>query len=192
MNIEKQTSEEATEFVAKRDRDAWAVIRGYVYQVDLTITRWLELQSGQVLELERGEDIDLISQFVAAAPEKRTRLLEQVKHRSTPLSLRTSAAISTLACAVEHRNANPDLNLEFRYSTNATITAERVSLTKPIAPALTMLEEIRQGHLTAIIQTEYLSNILAILNTAECPDSLNSRTWEQFHNFVTKSTSEEF
>jgi len=192
VNIEEQTPKEATEFVAKRDRDAWAVIRGYVYQADLTITRWLELQSGQILELERGEDIDLIGQCVTATPEQRTRLLEQVKLRSKPISLRTSSAIATLACAIEHRNANPDLNLEFRYTTNATITAERVSLTKPVAPALTMWEDIRQGHLSAPIQTEYLSHILAILKTAECPDSLNSQTWEQFHNFLTQSTNDEF
>jgi len=179
-------------FVTERDRDAWAIIRGYVYQVDLTITRWLELQTGQILELERGEDIDLIGQSVTARPEHRTRLLEQVKLRSKPLTLRTSSAITTLACAVEHRNANPDVKLEFRYTTNATITAERVSLTKPIAPALTMWEEIRRGQLSESIETEYLSHILAILKTAECPNGLNSHTWKQFHNFVTRSKNDEF
>ena len=44
-------------------RDAWGVIRGFVYRkVDLTILRWLGLVSNQSLELEKGEDIDLISQ----------------------------------------------------------------------------------------------------------------------------------
>jgi len=46
-----------TSFQLVRDRDAWATIRGYVYQVDVTIDRWLDLQPGQELELERGEDI---------------------------------------------------------------------------------------------------------------------------------------
>ena len=47
-------------FTTMRNRDAWATIRGYVYQVELTIDRWLTLQPEQVLELERGEDIDTV------------------------------------------------------------------------------------------------------------------------------------
>ena len=65
-------------------RDAWNTIRGYVYQVDLTIQRWLDLQPGQILELERGEDIDivdLVSHSPTATPEERSRLSEQVTHR---------------------------------------------------------------------------------------------------------------
>lgn len=168
MNTEEQTSKEATEFVTERDRDAWAVIRGYVYQVDLTITRWLELQSGQILELERGEDIDLIGQSLATALDPDKRLLEQIKHRMQPVSLRTASVIIALACAVEHRNANPELNLEFRYTTNAQITTERVSLINPSGAALTMWEEIRQGHLSATIQIQYLSQITRLTHPNSC------------------------
>ena len=45
----------------KPDRDAYATISGFVCQADLTILRWLNLQPGQALELESGEDIDLYS-----------------------------------------------------------------------------------------------------------------------------------
>lgn len=191
MNVEDHNSNEPTEFVITRDRDAWAIIRGYVYQVDLTITRWLQLKAGEILELERGEDIDLIGQFVAAPTEARTRILEQVKLRSRPISLRTPAAISTLANAIEHQNTNPDLDLQFRYTTNAKITAEKVSLTKPAIAALTMWEKIRQGNLSTPIQTDYLSHIEAILKAAECPDNLNGQTWERFKAFISKSDSED-
>jgi hypothetical protein len=34
-----------------RDRDAWPTIRGFVYQVDLTIQRWLSLSDNEYLEL---------------------------------------------------------------------------------------------------------------------------------------------
>jgi hypothetical protein len=34
------------------DRDAYATVRGSVYQVNLTILRWLDLTQGQSLELE--------------------------------------------------------------------------------------------------------------------------------------------
>ena len=48
-------------FEPPRDRTADAAIRGYVYQIDRTIERWLKLEPGQILELERGEDIDIVT-----------------------------------------------------------------------------------------------------------------------------------
>ncbi len=75
-------------FTTQRDRDAWNTIRGYVYQVDLTIERWLNLQPGQTLELECGEDIDIVSRSLTATPEERQRLLEQVKHRVSSITLK--------------------------------------------------------------------------------------------------------
>jgi hypothetical protein len=41
-------------------RDASAEIRGFVFQVNLTILHWIELPSNGRLELERGEDIDTV------------------------------------------------------------------------------------------------------------------------------------
>ena len=75
-----------------RDRDARATIRGYVYQAELTIARWLELEPGQILELEHGEDIDLVAQAITTEDEyEQYRLLEQVKHREQTVTLKTSA-----------------------------------------------------------------------------------------------------
>jgi hypothetical protein len=42
-------------YALPRDRDAYSTFRGFVYQVDLTIRRWMELDVDQHLELERGE-----------------------------------------------------------------------------------------------------------------------------------------
>lgn len=63
------------DLVITRDRDARAAVRGFVYQVDLTIDRWLHLQADQVLELERGEDIDLVTQSLASTPDQYARLM---------------------------------------------------------------------------------------------------------------------
>jgi hypothetical protein len=41
-----------------KNRDAWSTLRGFVYQVDTTIIRWIELNDNQILELEKGEDIE--------------------------------------------------------------------------------------------------------------------------------------
>ena len=46
--------------LARTNRNAWPAIRGFVYQVDLSILRWLELGDDDALELECGEDIDKI------------------------------------------------------------------------------------------------------------------------------------
>src|SRR5437879_4880922 len=103
-----------TSFALRRDRDAWATIRGFVYQVDLSIERWLNLTPGQTLELERGEDIDLISQALIS-PAEEYRLLEQVKHRDNVLTLQTPEVKAALACFVEHWQTNPGSNLIFRF-----------------------------------------------------------------------------
>jgi hypothetical protein len=42
--------------LARDDRDAWPAIRGFVYQVDASILRWLELGVDEAIELECGED----------------------------------------------------------------------------------------------------------------------------------------
>jgi hypothetical protein len=35
-------------------RDAWKAIRGFYYQVELTVIRWLELQADTILYCEYG------------------------------------------------------------------------------------------------------------------------------------------
>jgi hypothetical protein len=53
---------EREQIVFKSDpqRDAYRVIAGFIFQINTTIERWLELKDGEVVELERGEDIDVI------------------------------------------------------------------------------------------------------------------------------------
>jgi hypothetical protein len=166
-------------------------VRGFVYQVDLTIDRWLHLQAGDVLELERGEDVDLVTQSLAASPDQYERLLEQVKHRVTPISLLSPPAIAALACAVEHRKANPGMNLAFRYTTNARITGERLSLIKPTAPAITLWEELRTGRVLKATQEQYLTQIRAILKSGGRPGDLNRATWNAFREFLTQAGDDE-
>ena len=51
-----------TTFTEIANRDAWSTLRGFVYQVDLTILWWMELTENQVLELvKKGEDIDIVN-----------------------------------------------------------------------------------------------------------------------------------
>lgn len=84
-------------FVAIPGRDAHATFAGLVFQVNVTILRWLKLQPDQHLELEAGEDIDLI-QRVADSEAEDVRTLEQVKQlRKRRLTLRSGEALEALA-----------------------------------------------------------------------------------------------
>jgi hypothetical protein len=56
------------------NRDAYAAILGFRYQVDWTIIRWCELRHGQHLQLECGEDIDLISTSLGYCRSSETAL----------------------------------------------------------------------------------------------------------------------
>ena len=103
-------------------RDAWASIRGYYYQVQVTALRWLALSPNQELFCERGEDIEVISEALAAgdAPEQ---ILEQIKVRDA-LSLRSSEVVSALMRFHETRQlgATPTL---FRFVTTAAASTEQ-------------------------------------------------------------------
>lgn len=179
-------------FSTLRDRDAWNTIRGYVYQVDLTIERWLNLQPGQTLELECGEDIDIVSRSLTATPEERQRLLEQVKHRDSSITLKTSEAVTAIACFIEHRQANPTANLLFRFTTNTEVGQEKLSPMPNKTPAIAAWEQIRRGNLQATAKNAAIQGIRTILKKVKQPKKLHDDTWKIFGNFITKASDDQF
>jgi hypothetical protein len=62
-------------------RDAYATFAGYLFQVNGTILRWLELASADRLELEAGEDIDLVQGASAKGDSEKHRVMEQLKRK---------------------------------------------------------------------------------------------------------------
>jgi tetratricopeptide (TPR) repeat protein len=172
-------------FIAPRERDAWATIRGYVYQVDLTIARWLDVEPGDLLELERGEDIDLLSRAITAQnEEEQRRLLEQVKHREHAVTLRTPAAIAALANFFAHRTANPNVPLFFRYTTNARVGCERPSPILGRVPALVAWEQLRRGDLQEAAQRDAVDGIRDLLLQADRPSDIHQGTWSAFQSYL--------
>jgi hypothetical protein len=65
--------------LSRPGNDACATIAGFVFQVNVTIQHWLKLGPGEHLELEAGEDIDIVRQEAGesgADPERLTVQLE--------------------------------------------------------------------------------------------------------------------
>ena len=109
-----------------KNRDAWSTIRGFVYQVDVTIYRWVELSGNDVLELERGEDIDIVRKDINN--KEVSRELEQLKYRDSKISLNQDQTLEILLNFFIHKSNNTSQNLRFRFVTNAPYTTERPAI----------------------------------------------------------------
>lgn len=183
-----------TAFTAPSNRDAWATIRGFVYQADVTIDRWLSLEPAQELELECGEDIDTVSRYLEGRADE--RLLEQIKHRDANVTLKSGEALAALANAVEHRNNNPHLPLLFRFTTNARPGKELLSPFTGNLPGILAWSRLRLSEIgtqaLAASQAEgsaeaagLFRGIRQILSGAQTrPEDLSETTWSRFRQFV--------
>lgn len=161
------------EFISNPRRDASSVIAGYVYQVDETISRWLNLEANETLELERGEDLDVIQ--VSDDHLNDLRTLEQVKVRASPLTLRSVGALEALANFCEHRQANPASRLKFRYVTTSRIGRES-GWTEAVS-GIELWGAIRAGELGVAEEGKAVSAIRIFLQNCKKPRATKTPTW---------------
>jgi hypothetical protein len=178
-----------------RDRDAHPTIRGYVYQIDCTVERWLNLGEGFCLELERGEDIDLDRIGSALATEdtaEQARLLEQIKHREKNVTLRDASALEALANAVEHLTENQDLELRFCYTTNAAIGREKLCPFPNRAPGISLWEQIRLRELPPGDVPEALRSLRHFLQNQARPEKVPEDVWGSLRGFLSQTDEEGF
>ena len=178
-----------TSLAVKRKRDAFGPIRGFVYQVELTIQRWLKLDSHSLLELERGEDVDTIQDAMLLPGAQQARLLEQIKARESKLTLRSASAIGALASFYEHELTNPLLRLTYRYVTNAAVGVERPSPVPGKTPLVTVWKNLQDLPVTDKTPYTELKTLRNFLESCPKPEKLNLKTWRRFASFV-KSTSQ--
>jgi tetratricopeptide (TPR) repeat protein len=175
----------ACELRTPRDRDAWAAIRGYRYQVELTIRSWLSIGEQEVIELEKGEDIDLVTRAInSEGNETCERLLNQVKCREHKLTLGAPEVLTAIACFVEHRTANPNLTLTFRFTTNAQVACERPTLFERSVPALEVWKRMQRGELTGDEGITARLIIKDFLRSRKKPQGLNDSTWVNLKSFL--------
>ena len=175
-------------FIPNPDRDAYATIRGFVYQVDLTILRWLDLQPGQALELEAGEDIDLVADALSTNPFPLDRLLEQVKHREQSVTLRSVSALEAIANAIEHRETHTGHKLVIRYSTNASIGKEHaLPGGSPYAiPYIELWEKLRKKEDAGCTPSEGVAALKAFIAALTKPEKLKAASWTRLQTFFAR------
>jgi hypothetical protein len=163
-------------FVEIPGRDASAVIRGFVFQVNLTILRWIDLTGDQRLELECGEDIDTVQDESKDTLTVEKRLLEQLKVRDTrSLTLRRPEALQSVANFCRHRLNNPDIELELRYVTTAPIAVEQ-GWPRPEGAIDTWMV-LRRGALADPERMEAVAEIRQILISCDKPEKTSEESW---------------
>lgn len=175
-------------FISNPKRDASDAIAGFVFQVNRTILRWLELKTDEVLELERGEDLDLVQVGETEVPDP--RILEQFKMRSAPLSLRSSDALVAVAHFCEHRKTNPSARLSFRFITTGRLAKEKAWNLPGTAIELWM--SINRGQLVDSEQDTALEAIRRFLQTCSSPTDLAPTTWAFLEEIIAEENRPEF
>lgn len=146
-----------------RNRDAHATFAGFVFQVNVTILHWLKLLPGQHLELEAGEDIDLIQEAAAQGLSDLSRLQQVKQLRKKRLTLRSEDALEAIANFCEHRRSKPGQAQEFRFLT--TTQARREQKWDGIGNGIETWEKVRTGHLRGEARTAAVTAIKDFLVT---------------------------
>ena len=96
------------EFNIQPGRDAQPTIDGFVFQVNVTnLLHWLDLTDGEHLELEAGEDIDLVRRETKGMLGELDRTVEQVHKPARAITLRSRKTIQAIANFCGHRSSNP-------------------------------------------------------------------------------------
>ncbi len=176
------------EFVSNAARDASSSIAGYVYQVDVTISCWLNLQPNELLELERGEDLDAVR--VSDNHSEDLRTLQQIKATGTSLTLRSTNALTALANFCEHRRLNPGHHLKFRYITTSPVGREKDW--KPKSAAIELWESVRTGELAGDDASDAVSAIRGFLKGCKKPNGVQGSTWNVLADALAEQNLQEF
>src|ERR1035438_4891962 len=166
----------AAEFRKIPHRDAYAVIRGFRYQVQVTVLAWIQLPDCELLELEAGEDID----WVRLATESQTeveRVLGQSKFRTRSLRLRSPEALMSLFHFYKHKRNNPGIQLRFRYITNASSGFDRGTPHESGLPAVELWEALRSGTIEEKDRYNTVEFIRRLLLSSGKPTEANTEEW---------------
>ena len=168
-----------TPFVYNPQRDAWKTIRGFVYQVELTVIRWLTLAKDAVLYCECGEDIDQVRQLLEADTTSQERLLEQVKVRAR-ITLNSEEVITSLVRFRESARENPHIHIHFRFATTATPGREQNATFPRRLTGIEAWNALREGQFSNDEVQEFVGALRTLISRASCPKDLHENVFRQF------------
>jgi hypothetical protein len=164
------------ESLSRPGNDAFATIAGFVFQVNVTIQHWLKLDLGEYLELEAGEDIDLVRQepeHPDAGPEWLAVQLKQLS--GTSLTLKNPKALESVANFCRHRQSYPEWNIKFRFMTTLTVGKEQTW--SETGTAILTWEDIRQSKVESDKVGDAVEAIRRFLKGCERPPRYSARSW---------------
>jgi hypothetical protein len=176
-------------FIADPRRDAAAVIRGFVYQVDLTIQRWMNLRDNERLELERGEDIDIVARGIAGNEDEQ-RITEQVKSREENLTLRSVAAVESVSNFALHRKRNPAHHLLFRFTTNARAGTEQSVAFPASLPGIIAWRRVQSRAAGESEETAIADALRDFYRQLQRPSGIADEAWEALQGIVSADDRE--
>ena len=183
------SADSAVAFTPRPNRDAWATISAYLYQVDVTVRRWLDLSPKEQLELECGEDIDLVLQEIPK--DDLSRVLEQVRKAPRALTLKSPSALQALVSFREHLTSNREIKIRFRYLTNAKVGHEYKSPMPDGAPAIEVWEQVRNGSISREKIVVALAALRQVLANAQKPSKVGLTSWQGFQQFVSQARDDD-
>jgi hypothetical protein len=181
-------------FLALPNRDAYATIRGFLYQAALTVQAWLSLSSTELLELESGEDIDWrsLAEGNISSRIEIDRVLGQVKYRENGLSLRSEVSLSSLVNFHDHRARNPQFHLHFRFISNARIIQERGHMHPSGLKGIELWTSLDETLTDPVERADRLTFLRNVLLAPSEPASIDRKRLADFRSFVRKRPDEEF
>lgn len=179
-----------SDFQNARNQDAAPVIRGFLYQVYQTIYLWLQLKEGEWLEVEKGEDVDIVQ-------ANSNRNLIQVKDLTAKITLRTPAVSQSLFNYYQHRKMNPDIRLKFCFLTTATPTKEQGYVFSKMNSGIEEWGAIQEGLVKSTDKISSITTIKEILLSAaiklESKQAENNKAaWQKWINYLKEITSLDF
>jgi tetratricopeptide (TPR) repeat protein len=164
-------------------------IKGFYYQVQLTVLRWLGLQADIVLFCECGEDIDHVKQLPDADGATQLRILEQIKTRDR-ITLRSQEALTALARFREAVVNNPTLQLLYRFSTTAMAGIEQGIQFPRSLGGIEAWNHVRKGTLAPDDVQEFVATFRDLIATASCPRDLPEALFLQLHQYIASTNPE--
>jgi len=171
-------------------RDAWFAIRGFYYQIQTTVQRWIHLAPRDVLQCESAEDIEVLRNAFVDGELRVERVLEQVKVRET-LTLRSEAVISTIARYFESATTSTPPTL-FRFITTAAPGRERGLQFPRSLPGMSAWNATRNLELDAAERADVEALAHKLFVDARKPADIDDALWRRFQGHMGGMTPQQF